>query len=76
MGVTNEELAKLVEATGSLPGQESLPCPKYESAGGLTQPPYNQISGVGFETVDFSGCFSDFVSKIETSHLDQSIQVA
>jgi hypothetical protein len=36
----------------------------------------SQISEVGFETVDFSGSFSNFVSKIETSHADQSIQIA
>jgi hypothetical protein len=32
-----------------------------------TQMSNGQISEVGFETVDFSGHFSNFVSKIETS---------
>jgi hypothetical protein len=36
----------------------------------------SQISEVCFETVDFSGCLSNFVSKIEDCHPDQSIQMA
>jgi len=31
-----------------------------------TQRPNDQISEVRFETVDFSGCLSNFVSKIDT----------
>jgi hypothetical protein len=47
----------------------------FGSSGGAQQP-NSQISEVGFETVDFSGCFSNAVSKIETYHPDQSIQIA
>ena len=35
-----------------------------------TQRPNDQISEVGFERVDLSGYFSDFLSKIETFHPD------
>jgi hypothetical protein len=41
-----------------------------------TQGPNDQISEVRFETVDLSGCFSNFVSKIEDCHPDRSIQMA
>ena len=41
-----------------------------------TQGPNDQISEVRFETVDFSGCFNNFVSKIEDRHPDRSIQMA
>ena len=34
-----------------------------------------KISEFGFETVDFSGCFSNIVSKIERLILNQSTQV-